>query len=173
MCDHSDERSQDAVVSLVQRSACLTLQVPAAYGEVDPHLGFCGFGFSVGELAYERGGISAFAPGLSQVRAHRTRGSPHLVRQRVHLVFRKLAAQLENLHCCIESPAIHVQILVYPCDLLRHDFLSAGFPPHTLTPSHPHTLTPSVAAAGHRHPRAVDRLLRDHVQLRLALLELT
>src|SRR5262245_37817168 len=83
-------------------------------------LRFSGFSLGVIEFAHERSGITTFPPGLGKIRGHGPRGSSHLIREGITLLWRKDLGQLEHTHGHIDRLLPHFQFTKRPnCFHLR------------------------------------------------------
>ena len=67
MVDHTNERSENVIVSLIQRCRFITLHVFALDRKLQPYLRLGGFAFHVGKFADERTLVTPFALCFGQI----------------------------------------------------------------------------------------------------------
>jgi hypothetical protein len=109
MVDHFNDLSQDLVASVIKFGEDLLLKIAVSKSNLDVDLGLGGFSLRVTKPRHKGSLISPLSPGLCQIRAHRTRGSPDLIRQREPFLDWKMLSQFENTHYQRHSSLIDVQ----------------------------------------------------------------
>ncbi len=131
MGHHLDEHRQYVIILPREFGGPARVDVTARDGEGQPSLSRCGLGVGVRQPINEGSSLSAFSPGLGDVRTDRTGRSSDLIRERILFFLRESFCDFKYHHRSIESKLINTKILV-GLDGWHSDPLCSGISPALL-----------------------------------------
>jgi hypothetical protein len=110
--DHADQHLEDRLVLPVQSAGLVAPQIAALDGVLDPALRLGGLGLRVAQLADERSLVAALAPRLADGGGDGPGRPSDLIGERVPLLDREPAAEIEQRGRGVEGDLVHLKLAV-------------------------------------------------------------